>query len=165
MELRILIQYHVLSAANAGGGGMPQLIGHWDRLHTHFSALFYQLLHLRLREGVGPGKLFHTVVLEHTPKFNDDVGVLAQGGQTNELFDKVQIIFREHADVDHPVADAVVTLGIHRTDGKGLVAVRDYTWSTNPWRNKTVSYILEDKLTTCAYIFQNTHQSKAVYPI
>lgn len=30
-------------------------------------------------------------------------------------------------------------------DGKGLVAVRDYTWSSNPWRNKTISYIIQPK--------------------
>lgn len=30
-------------------------------------------------------------------------------------------------------------------DGKGLVAVREYTWSNNPWRNKTISYIIQPK--------------------
>ena len=110
LKFRLLVEEDMLPVTQAGGCCMAKVIKHRYRFHTQFPTFPNQFPGFRLGKGMGPRKHLQTIVAEHSPEFDNDMGVLAQSREPDQLLNEIQIILRKNADVNHAFFQQIIAL-------------------------------------------------------
>lgn len=82
----ILVEHHMLAAADTAGRSVPQMVQHGDGLHAHFPNLPGHIFGKGLVEGLRPSQLLEAVIPERSPVFQHHMGVLHDAGQAQVFF-------------------------------------------------------------------------------